>query len=70
MKLCFPNPKSVYLKFRETCYGLQYNTNSCAHLLRYGHEDLLMSMVRQLGIDRAERKWGKLTGMYCGKTCN
>ena len=59
MKLCSANPKSVYPKFKVTCHGFQHNTNSCAQLLRYGHEDLLMSMVRQFGIDRAERKAAK-----------
>jgi hypothetical protein len=52
------------------CYGFQHNTNSCAQLLRYGHEDLLMSMVRQLGIDRAEWKVGEVNKHDCGKTCN
>jgi hypothetical protein len=46
MKLCSANPKFVYHKFKKKCHGFQSNTNSCAQLLRYGHEDLLMSMAR------------------------
>jgi len=56
MKRCFVNPKSVYLILKKTCHGFQHNTDCCAQHLRYRHEDMLMSMVRQLGIDRAERK--------------
>ena len=58
MKLCSTNPKSVYHKFEKTFHRFQHYTSSCAQVLRCGHEDLLMSMVRQLGIDRAERKVG------------